>query len=380
MPEGTMSPNTLFAPRSVVVVALLATWLFSVSAIAQVDAGAVRGTVTDPTGAVVAKAKVTLTNDATGLSTAAVTSADGDYTFGPVKIGPYTIDVEAAGFRKETTHVTVNVQEQARADFRLVTGAITETVEVTSAAPQLQTQDASVGTVATSQQVNDLPLNGRNYTFLAQLGAGVTKLNPTRGLDATGSFVANGLTTVHNNYMLDGIDNNNDTVDFLNGAAYVNLPPPDAIQEFKVQTSNFSAEFGRAGGAVINATIKSGTNQFHGSAWEFLRNDRLDAIDAYFVDPATVKRPQLQRNQFGFSAGGPIIKTRMFIFGDYEVGRIRQSTLKNPSVPTAAQRASGYTDFRDVFTEVTGSAKDALNRTIPSAAILDPAATRPVTA
>src|SRR5216684_5143731 len=211
-----MSRNTLFTPRSAVLVALLATWLFSVSAIAQVDAGAVRGTVTDPTGAVVANAKITLTNDATGLSTTAVTAADGAYTFGPVKIGPYTIDVEAAGFRKATTHVTVNVQEQARADFRLVAGAITETVEVTAAAPQLQTQDASVGTVATSQQVNDLPLNGRNYTFLAQLGAGVTKLNPTRGLDATGSFVANGLTTVHNNYLLDGIDNNNDTVDFLN--------------------------------------------------------------------------------------------------------------------------------------------------------------------
>src|ERR1700719_1499383 len=205
MPEGAMSRNTLFAPRSVVVVALLATWLFSVPAIAQVDAGAVRGTVTDSTGAVVAKGKVTLTNDATGLSTATVTSADGDYTFGPVKIGPYTIDVEAAGFRKETTHVTVNVQEQARADFRLVTGAITETVEVTSAAPQLQTQDASVGSVATSQQVNDLPLNGRNYTFLAQLGAGVTKLNPTRGLDATDGVDATLPATVHNIFAIDGI-------------------------------------------------------------------------------------------------------------------------------------------------------------------------------
>src|SRR5260370_5782052 len=206
-----MLRNTLFTPRSAVLVALLATWLFSVFAIAQVDAGAVRGTVTDPTGAVVANAKVTLTNDATGLSTATVTSADGSYTFGPVKIGPYMIDVEAAGFRKATTHVTVNVQEQARADFRLVAGAITETVDVTPTAPPLQTQDASVGTVATSQQVNDLPLNGRNYTFLAQLGAGETKLNPTRNLEASGSFVANGLTPVHNYHLLDGVDTNTDT-------------------------------------------------------------------------------------------------------------------------------------------------------------------------
>src|SRR5713226_1109727 len=379
MPEGTMSRNTLFTPRSAVLVALLATWLFSVSAIAQVDAGAVRGTVTDSTGAVVPNAKVTLTNDATGLSTATVTSADGAYTFGPVKIGPYMIDVEAAGFRKATSHVTVNVQEQARADFQLVAGAITETVEVTAAAPQLQTQDASVGTVATSQQVNDLPLNGRNYTFLAQLGAGVTKLNPTRGLDATGSFVANGLTTVHNNYLLDGIDNNNDTVDFLNGAAYVNLPPPDAIQEFKVQTSNFSAEFGRAGGAVLNATIKSGTNQLHGSAWEFLRNDKLDAADLYFVAGPGVKKAELRRNQFGASAGGPIIKNKTFIFGDYDGTRIRQGALRNPSVPTDLQRTSGFTDFRDVLLWVSGNKTDLLNRTFPAATIFDPATTRPVT-
>src|SRR5260370_30366463 len=188
MPEGTMSRNILFTPRSAVLVALLATWLFSISAIAQVDAGAVRGTLTDPTGAVVANAKVTLTNDATGFSTATVTAADGAYTFGPVKIRPYTIDVEAAGFRKATTHVTVNVHEQARADFRLVAGAVTVPIQVTAAAPPLQTQDASVGTVATSQQVNDLPLNGRNYTFLAHLGAVGTSLNPTRALDAPDSF------------------------------------------------------------------------------------------------------------------------------------------------------------------------------------------------
>src|SRR5207249_6910065 len=154
-----MLSNTQFALRSALL-ALVATLLFSVSAIAQVDAGAVRGTVTDPLGAVVANAKVTLTNDATGLSTSTVTAADGTYTFGPIKIGPYTIDVEAGGFRKATTHVVVNVQEQARADFKLVTGAITETVEVTAAAPQLQTQDASVGTVTTREQINDLPLNG----------------------------------------------------------------------------------------------------------------------------------------------------------------------------------------------------------------------------
>src|SRR5437660_4700125 len=309
MPEGQMRPKTVFTPRSTFIVSLLAIFLVPISAVAQVDTGAIRGTVTDPSGAVVANAKVVLLNEATGLTLSATSGKDGTYTFEPVKIGSYTASVEAPGFKKATSRVTVNVQEQARADFKLVTGAITETVEITAISPQLQTQDASVGTVATRDQINDLPLNGgngRNYTFLAQLGSGVTSLNPTRGLDQTGSFVANGLTTVHNNYILDGIDNNNDTVDFLNGTAYVNLPPPDAIQEFKVQTSNFSAEFGRAGGAVVNAAVKSGTNQFHGTAWEFLRNDLFDAtaLDQWFVTPASLKKKgELRRNQFGAAAG-----------------------------------------------------------------------------
>jgi hypothetical protein len=360
---------------------LVSSVLLIPAAYAQVDAGGIRGTVTDSSGALVSGAKVTLTSEGSGLSSEATTASDGNYAFTPIKIGSYTLVVEAAGFRKATQQgIKVDVQQQLKADFSLVPGSVQEQVFVTAAVSLLQTQDASVGTLASRAQINDLPLNGRNYTFLVQLGPGVTRLSATRGLDKTGSFVANGLSSVHNSYILDGIDNNNDTVDFLNGAAYVSLPPPDAIQEFKVQTSNFSAEFGRAGGAVVNATIKSGTNQFHGSAWEFLRNDRLDAIDAYFVDPATVKRPQLQRNQFGFSAGGPIIKNKMFIFGDYEVGRIRQSTLKNPSVPTAAEQASGYTDFRDVLAAKTGTATDALGRLFPSATILDPATTRPVTA
>ena len=233
----------------------------SLPASAQVDNGGIRGTVKDRSGAVVSGAKVTLTNEGTSLVTETITSDDGNYSFVPVKIGIYTLAVEFQGFQKETQrHIQVEVQQQVRADFNLVPGSISQSVEVTAVAPLLQTQDGSVANLATGAQINNLPLNGRNYTFLAQLGPGVTSLSATRGLDQSGSFVANGLTTVHNNYILDGIDNNNDTVDYLNGAAYVNLPPPDAIQEFKVQTSNFSAEFGRAGGAVLNASIKSGTN------------------------------------------------------------------------------------------------------------------------
>jgi Carboxypeptidase regulatory-like domain len=376
-----MLRNTLlFTPRSAGLVAIV-TILFSLSANAQVDAGAVRGTVTDASGAVVANAKVTLTNEATGLSLATVSEGDGTYTFAPIKIGSYMINVETPGFRKATTHVTVNVQDQVRADFRLQTGAITETVEVTAAAPQLQTQDASVGTVATREQINDLPLNGgngRNYTFLAQLDAGITTLNPTRGLDQTGSFVANGLTTVHNNYILDGIDNNNDTVDFLNGAAYVNLPPPDAIQEFKLQTSNFSAEFGRAGGAVVNAAVKSGTNNLHGSLWEFFRNDKLDAIDVdqWFTPVAQRKKGELRLNQFGAAIGGPIVKNKLFLFGDYDGFRKRQGAELSATVPTQAEINSGYTDFSDWLTQSSTTYTDVLGRSFNQYQIFDPATTR----
>ena len=350
-------------------------------ALGQVDAGAVRGTVTDSSGAVVANAKVSLTNKDTGLVVSTVAAGDGTYTFSPVKIGQYTVAVQVPGFKAAVSEIVVNIQDQIRADFQLKPGAASETVTVTSTAPQLQTQDASVGPVATQSQINNLPLNGRNSTFLAQLSPGITSQSPTRGLDLSGSFVANGLSSVHNNYMLDGVDNNNDTVDFLNGNAFVTLPPPDAIQEFKVQTSNFSAEFGRAGGAVLNAAIKSGTNEFHGSAWEFLRNDKLDAVDVgqyFFVNK--VKKGELRRNQFGGSAGGPIRKNKLFIFGDYEGTRIRTGVAHNPTVPTALQGSSGFTDFRDLFSSTTATSMDSLGRTFSNATIFDPATTRPVTA
>lgn len=369
-------------------IALLCFVLAGLPAWAQVDSGAVRGTVTDATGAVVPGATVTLANTETGLTAKTTTAKDGDYTFNPVRIGSYTVSAVQKGFREDVIQITVAVQQQVRADFKLSPGSVTERVEVTSIAPQLQTQDASVGAIATEAQIQDLPLNGRNYTFLAQLDAGVTSLNPTRGLDATGSFVANGLTSVHNNYILDGIDNNNDTVDFLNGAAYVNLPPPDAIEEFKLQTSNFSAEFGRAGGAVVNATVKSGTNQFHGSLWEFVRNDDLDAmaLNEYFTNPNTRQKAPYKYNQFGGSGGLPIIKNKLFAFGDYEAFRLRQAALETATVPTAAEVGSGsnaFTNWTDQFqySALSGSLPktDDLGRTFDPHTILDPATTRPVT-
>jgi carboxypeptidase family protein len=368
-------------------------FLFSATLLsAQVDTGSISGTVTDPTGAVVKGATVTLLNEGTGAELATTAGDDGVYTFSPVRIGAYTLTVSAQGFQKsKQSHVTVNVGAALLVNFPLKPGAVSETVEVTSTTPQLQTQDASVGQVVDSRNVNNLPLNGRNFTFLAQTVAGVnTPQADTRGNAASGAFAANGNRPAQNNYMLDGIDNNSDTVDFLNGTNFVVLPPVDAIQEFKVQTTDFSAEYGRSGAAVLNATIKSGTNSFHGTVWEFFRNDKLDAADFFErkQNPSTglleTSKGELRQNQYGFSIGGPVIiphvidgRNKLFFFGDYEGLKRRQGVPHNGSVPTAQEVTSNYTNFQELITDQTGTQTDALGRTMPVGTILDPATTRP---
>jgi hypothetical protein len=285
--------------------------------LAQVDAGSIIGTVKDSSNAAIAGAKVTLTGVDTGLVQVTTSGSAGEYTFAPIKIGNYSVAAEFKGFQRvEHPNVTVQVQQHVVVDFLLPPGQMTETVSVKDVPPSLQTQDASVGQVVTAHAINDLPLNGRNFTFLAQLSAGVTQdQQDTRGLGASGSFSANGSRPAQNNYLLDGIDNNTNLVDFLNGTAFSVRPPVDAIQEFKIQTNNYSAEFGRSAGAILNATIKSGANQFHGNAWEFLRNDKLDAAN-FFENAGGIQKGEYRQNQFGFTFGGPIRKDKTFFFGD----------------------------------------------------------------
>jgi hypothetical protein len=358
-------------------------FLLSTSLPAQVDTGAILGTVKDQSGGVIPGAKVTLTNAGTGVSVTAKTGADGAYVFRPVKIGTYSVAAEYQAFRKtEQRDVRVDVQQQVVVDLTLLPGQITQSVEVTGAPPALQTQDSSVGQVVGTREVNDLPLNGRNFTFLAQLSAGVTQgQEDTRGLGATGSFSANGERPAQNNYILDGIDNNTDLVDFLNGTAYVVLPPIDAIQEFKIQTNDYSADVGRSAGAVMNAAIKSGTNQFRGDVYEFVRNDKFDAAN-FFENAGGERKGEYRLNQFGGSVGGPIRKNKTFIFGDYQGTRIRQAYPWITTVPRNLERSSGYTNFADLIVgqapATTGP--DDLGRMFPLGTIFDPATTRSVTA
>lgn len=347
---------------------------------AQVDTGTILGTVHDNTGAVIPGASVTIRNEGTSFTQNTKTSNSGGYVFTPLRIGKYSVEVESPGFKKERrSGLELNIQQQLVADFSLSVGDVSTEVEVTAAAPILQTENGSVGQVIDTQSINDLPLNGRNYTFLARLVPGATVGQPEgRGLNANGWFTANGTRPAQNNYMLDGIDNNTNNVDFLSGAAYVLKPPIDAISEFKLQTNSFSAEFGRAGGAVLNATLKSGTNQFHGSLWEFLRNDKLDAAD-FFQNANSQPKGAFKQNQFGASAGGRIFKDKTFFFGDYEGTRIRQSVpLTGNSVPTLFERASGFTNFSDLIPLQSGTRTDALGRTFPLGTIFDPATTRSI--
>jgi hypothetical protein len=349
----------------------------------QVDEGAITGTVQDPSSAVIPNAQVTLLNTDQGLTLTTTTNGSGVYTFSPVRIGHYSISVAAPGFTTTTQkNLQVDVGQQLQVNVQLSPGAATQTVEVTTAPPELQTSESSVGQTVTGQTINNLPLNGRNFTFLAQLGAGANTPQPdTRGNAASGAFTANGLKPAQNNYLLDGIDNNSNAVDFLNGTNFIVLPPLDAIAEFKVQTADFSAELGRSAGAVMNATVKSGTNSIHGAVWEFFRNDKLDAAD-WFEDNAGIQKGELRQNQFGAAIGGPIIKNKVFFFGDYEgLRRVQGNTQSGVSVPTVAERNSGFTNLQDLITgQGTSSRADALGRQIPLGAVLDPATTRAVAA
>ena len=305
----------------------------------QKDTGSIVGTVKDASGAVVAGAKVTVTDVDRGTSFTTATNASGEYVAGPLKVGRYRVAVEKAGFKTTVVGpVELNVQERPSVDVALRVGEIHELVTVTSQGPQLETENSDLGQVVNSRRISTLPLNGRNYAQLAQLGTGVVPAEPGSRAEKTFGFSANGARALQNNFLLDGVDNNANLGDLLNETTYVIQPPVDAIAEFKVQTNSYSSEFGRGNGAVMNAVIKSGTNQLHGNLFEFLRNEKFDASNAF----DQFGRQPYKQNQFGFTLGGPIIKNRTFFFGDYEGLRVRQAIPVLLSIPTPEMIAGNF--------------------------------------
>jgi len=302
---------------------------------AQFDTAAVLGRVTDQSGGTIPGATVTLTNQATGIKVTAVTDDSGGYQFLNVRVGTYRIESELSGFATAIApDVIVTVAARLRVDLSMKVGAVGETVEVRGVAQLLETESSDRGQVIRQEQIVNLALNGRNYADLALLSPGVRQSSISASRDA--SFNVNGMRSALNNFILDGVDNNSYGTSNQGFSNQVVQVSPDAVEEFKVQTNNFSAEYGRAGGAVVNATFRSGTNRFRGTAWEFNRNTNLNATG--FFRPTTGVKPTLQRNQFGGVFGGPIVRDRAFFFANYEGFRQEQRTLTFSSVPTLALR------------------------------------------
>jgi hypothetical protein len=322
---------------------LLAGGVFSGARAQFLDQGAIDGVVQDPTGAVIPGAQVVLTNPDTGFKMSTTSNGSGVYVFSPVKIGTYTITVKAQGFESTIQkNVPVNLGQRAGVNVTLKPGSVGAEVTVTSAPPLLQTQDSSTGETFTSRAINDTPLNSRNVIYLAQLTAGTT---PSKGSRANGSgdFDANGMRAEQNNFVLDGVDNNAVSADFLGGASYVINPPPDALQQFKVSTSNYSAEYGHSAGALVSASVKSGTNNVHGDVWEYFRNDFLDAGD--WTHPGQ-RNPEYRQNLYGATLGLPIIKDKLFFFGDTQNNRVVIAVAQNPiTVPTALERTGDFSEL-----------------------------------
>src|SRR5882724_5975042 len=322
---------------------------------AQVTGATISGTITDASGGVIVGAEISVRNTATGISKDTTTDSAGFYTVPNLIPGPYEVKISAKGFTTAVqSNLTLAVGAQQSLNIPMKVGETSQTVQVTEAAPQIELTSSTLSGQVESQTVLELPLNGRDWAALATLSPGVNALETqmpfesgaVRGNRGFGAqLTISGGRPTQNNYRLDGLSIN----DYGNGGPGsvigVSLGV-DAIQEFSVLTGNYSAEYGRTSGGVVNAISKSGTNAFHGDIYEFLRNDKLDAND-FFSNASNQPKPAYKRNQFGAAAGGPIRKDRTFIFGDYEGIRQSQGIVSSGTiVPSDAARAGNLVNGR----------------------------------
>src|SRR4051794_30733028 len=320
--------------------ALLA--LSPIHLVAQTETATISGQVTDTSQSPVPNAPVSIRNEQTAQSFSVKSGEDGAYVSPPLRPGAYTVSVEIQGFKKAIQSATLDIDQRARLDFHMELGSVSESVTVEAGAQLLETQSAALGNVRTPAAINDLPLNGRNFVQLFQIAAGVGPLGSGPTLNSSASNqtgvmggAVNGARPSNNDFRYDGIQSQDTDQNVL-----IFQPNPDAIQEFKVQTSAMDASFGRNGGATINLILKSGTNALHGTLFEFLRNSALDAKN-YFDSPTT-KIPPFRLNQFGGTLGGPIRRDRTFFFMDYQGTRNRQAQTFVSTVPTAAFKQGNF--------------------------------------
>jgi hypothetical protein len=363
--------------------ALLIGLLLTIGAFAQRDLGTITGTVSDAQGAAVPNAKVTIIEVATNQSYVVTTNEAGEYARPALKPGIYTVNAEAPGFRRVAQqNIVISGGDRVGVSLTLPVGDVSESVEVTAVAPLLQTEDTTLGADLNSKSVSQLPLGAqRTFTFLARLSPGVLPAENGARDSVGGGFSANGVrSNGQNNFLLNGVDNNVNVIDFLNQTAFVVGPSVEAIGEMRVLTNGYNAEYGRGAGGVVNVNLKSGTNELHGTLWEILQNDKLDA-NRWENNKAGVGKGPFRQNQFGAAAGGPIIKNRLFIFGDYQGTRISSfggavSGLGASGFYTVPTQAMARGDFSGLLGAQVGT--DPLGRPIFQGGIYDPNSTRTV--
>src|SRR5580692_11277108 len=352
-------------------------------AFAQRDLSTLAGTITDASGGVVASAKVTISDIATSEAYTITTNNLGEFVRPALKPGTYNITVSAPGFKtSEQRNVILTVGERTGINIALTVGDITQTVDVTASATILQTESTQVGAALDTKTVTDVPLGGtRNLTYLARLSPGVVPAEQGARDSENGGFSANGVrSNGQNNFLLNGVDNNINTIDFLNQTSYAIGPAIDAVSEITIQTNGYNAEYGRAAGGVINVTLKSGTNGFHGSLFEYLQNRDLDS-NTWTNNRAGSPRGPFRQNQFGATGGGPIRKNKLFIFGDYQGTRIADSggSVSNlgysgyTTIPTAAMKTGNFSSL--LGPSYTGTDVNGAPITVQKGAVYDPLST-----
>jgi hypothetical protein len=316
--------------------------LLAVPALAQRTTATIRGVVSDPSDAVVSGAKVTIRNEETGLTRTATTNASGIYTLTDLPVGSYRLEVEYPGFKSEArSRIVLNVADVRSLDVQLTTGEVSEVVTVETPAVSVSTSGGEVSGLITGEQVRELPLNGRNFLQLATLMPGVSApdfLNvKDKGLLGGSDLSVSGGAVTANLWTVDGANNN----DVGSNRTILVYPSVDAIEEFKIHRNSYGAEFGQAAGAQINIVTRGGTNDFHGSAFYFGRNDALNSIN-YFLEQAGRDKDELSRHDFGWTFGGPIKKDKLHFFASQEWNREQRGTVRTAFVPTAAERAGDF--------------------------------------
>jgi hypothetical protein len=335
-------------------------------AAAQLDTGAIVGAVRDSSGAFLPGVTVTVIHEATGVTQTTITNESGQYVFPSLRVGTYTVSAELSGFRRVVHKgVPLSVQDRREVAFMLEVGNLAEEINVSGRSELLQTQSADIGNVVDERQLRELPLLGRRYSELAFLTPGVVQA--PAGLTSRGEdtfFNSNGNYATWNNYTLDGADNNSFSTNLQERSPQVVQPPVDALSEFKVQTRTYSAEFGKAAGAVINASVKGGTNEYRGSAFGFFRDEAFNA-NTWENNRSNVDKGKFDEQIFGFTLGGPIARNKLFFFGDYQATRTERALTQTATVPTARMRQGDLSELTGSMTAGNPFVTPPTNRSTP---------------